>query len=589
MKKIIVFLCLILAGLISFAAPPPPAQSVFNVAVKAIDANTFSLTWQIKDGYFLYKDRIRLALAQNSNVNLAPIILPEAESKTDKQGKTQLIYAKTLTIMVSVLGTEPGESLLTAHYQGCSAEGFCYPPQFAEIKLTVDNQLALSDVVLESHDLPAPVTQELSEHDKITQLLFGTNNILIMLSFYGFGLLLAFTPCVLPMVPVLSGIIVGHGHAISTRKAFLLSLSYVVSMSISYAIVGAVVAMMGSNLQVMMQSPWVLTLFSLVFVLLALSMFNFYELRLPVAFQAKLASFSRSHSTGHYLGAALMGCLSTLILSPCVTAPLIGALSYIAQSGNVALGTGALFFLGLGMGTPLLLIGTSAGKILPKAGNWMNAVKAFFGVMLLAVAIYLLQRVLPTVLTMLLWASLLIFSSIFLGALTKAESHQQKFCQALGIMLFAYGLLILVGASLGYHDPFKPLAPLAKQHATTQTQSPLIKTLADAKQALNEAKGKPVMLDFYADWCTSCKVIASTTLKNKRIKKILHNVVVLTLDITANNRDSQDLLHYFHVVAPPTFLFFDTEGHELADLRLVGEVSTQHFYNKLELLVKING
>lgn len=569
-----------------FAMSPPPASEVFQVSVKRVDPNTFSVQWKIKKNFLLYKSSIHLKETTGSNAHLGDIRFPDAEKKTDRLGKTRLVYLNQLTLPVSILGEQAGESLLDLQYQGCADDGFCYPPQTAQIKLTIDTQLALSDVVVEAPP-SASSTITPTEHEKL-DLLFSTNNwVIIILSFFGFGLLLAFTPCVLPMVPVLSGIIVGHGKNLSTHKAFFLSLSYVLSMSVTYAVVGAVVALMGNNLQIAMQSPWALSIFSLIFVLLALSMFNFYELRLPVSFQSKLASITRSHSTGHYLGAAIMGCLSTLILSPCVTAPLIGALGYIAQSGNVLLGTLALFFLGFGMGTPLLLIGTSAGKLLPKTGHWMNVVKGFLGVMLLAVAIYLMDRILPAVLTMGLWASLLIFSAIYIGALNKAGTHQEKFRQGLGIILLVYGLLILVGASLGHKNPLKPLAPLGKCYAQTK-KSPIVvlKTINEVQEALTNAKGKPVMLDFYADWCASCKVIAATTLKNHQVKNALSNVVVLKVDLTANNAETRALLHFFDVVAPPTFLFFNAAGEEIKKLRLVGDVSATTFYTNIHSITE---
>ncbi len=383
------------------------------------------------------------------------------------------------------------------------------------------------------------------------------------------------------MIPVLSGIIVGHGSKLSTKKAFLLSLSYVLSMSITYSVIGAVIAFMGNNLQIAMQSPWAIGLFSVMFVLLALSMFNVYELRLPLSLQNKMANITRSQHGGHYLSAAIMGCLSILILSPCVTAPLIGVLGYIAHEGNIGLGILSLFFLGLGMGTPLLLIGTSAGKLLPRAGKWMNEVKAFFGVVLLAVAIYLLERLLPALLTMALWACLLIFSGIYLGALSRAKSRLEKFNQGAGFILIAYGLLILIGASQGHNNP---LHPLQSEHINEQMpQSSKVTTLTKTMQLLMDAakQGKPVVVDFYADWCASCKVISSTVLRDQQVEKALEPFILLTIDLSANDADSHELLNYFNVVAPPAFLFFDSTGKELPALRMMGEISSDELIDHL--------
>ena len=566
-------------------ANPPPAEAIFHLNVEQVDPNTFSLDWQIEAGYFLYKERISVREQADSNFNLGSLRLPKARKHFDRQGKMTLIYRNQVIVPVSILGQVAGEALLDVHYQGCSDDGFCYPPQTKQIKVAIDKNGALTQIVLEKNPLPmASQAKRESESDKLDALFRSNNWPLIIISFFGFGLLLSFTPCVLPMVPVLSGIIIGHGKTLSTRKAFFLSLSYVLSMSATYALVGAVVALMGSNLQILMQSPWTIGLFSLIFVSLSLSMFNFYELKLPVSWQAKLASVTRSQGGGHYLNAVLMGCLSTLILSPCVTAPLIGALSYIANTGNVALGSFALFFLGLGMGMPLLLIGASAGKLLPKAGHWMNAIKSFFGVLLLAVAIYLLQRILPAIVIMGLWACLLVLTGVYMGALSRTESSHEKFRQGFGILFLVYGLLVLIGASEGNRNPLQPLTPNYKADGIViNPESPMtvLKSLNDVEGAIRESKGKPIMLDFYADWCVSCKVMDATTLKDPKIQMTLSDFVVLKIDVTANNADSKALLRHFNVVAPPTFLFYDANGTELHKLRLVGDISTNTFYSHL--------
>jgi len=580
MKRYILLCLLCFSPFFAFSEPLP-AEAVFQVHAKSQDPNTFILNWTIKKGYFLYKKRIQLIKHDDSNFNLGTIQLPKALKKIDSQGRTELVYRKMLNIPVTILGTNPGEALLTVHYQGCSDEGFCYPPETKDIKLTIDTHLYLTDASIEVPATPKnDIKPRLINEDLKLRSLFANNSTwFIMLSFFGFGLLLAFTPCILPMIPVLSGIIIGHSHQLSTRKAFLLSFSYVLSMSITYSLIGAAIAFMGHNLQIIMQSTWVIALFGMLFIILALSMFNMFELRLPQALQNKIANMTRSRSGGHYVNAAIMGSLSILILSPCVTAPLIGALTYIANQGNVAIGMLALFFLSLGMGTPLLLIGTSAGKLLPKAGEWMNEVKAFFGVLLLAVAIYLLGRILPVMVTMGLWASLLIFSGMYLGALNRANTRLEHFNQGTGLILLIYGILILIGASQGHSDPLQPLKSTAHQStvSTSVSSTKTVTTLDDAMAALIHAahQGKPVMVDFYADWCASCKIMARTTLREPEIINALHNIDVLTIDLTANNRDSQTLLDHFNIIAPPTFLFFDAKGQELDDLRLVGEVSAQ--------------
>ena len=573
MIKNCLFLILVLFPLLGVTAPPPPAEDVFQLSAKQIDPNTLALDWTIKKGFFLYKNRIKLTEGPERNLHLGKIRFPMALQHKNTQGKIYKIYRENLTLAIAILGEQTGEALLEVHYQGCSDNGFCYPPQTQQLKLTIDKDLALTNVSFENtaNTTRAALTTP-NETDKLDRLFSDSSWPIIILSFFGFGLLLSFTPCILPMIPVLSGIIVGHGNHLSTRKAFFLSLSYVLSMSFTYAVIGAIIALMGSNLQIVMQSPWAVGIFSILFILLALSMFGFYQLQLPIAWQAKLAQVTRSQNGGHYLSSALMGSLSILILSPCVTAPLIGALGYIAQTGNVALGSLSLFFLSLGMGTPLLLIGTSAGKLLPRVGAWMNTVKSFFGIMLLAVAIYLMGRILPPTLIMGLWAGLLIFSGIYMGALTRSRTNHDKFCQGVGIILLGYGLLVLVGASLGKSNPLQPLAPINKADYHPD-QMIVVKTLGEARLALEDAKGGPVILDFYADWCASCKVIARTTLLNTRVRAALNDFTVLKVDLTPNNTETKAILNHFKVVAPPTFLFFDAEGHELDKLRLVGEIS----------------
>ena len=556
-------------------AEPLPASEVFQVHVKKVDPNTFVVNWDIKKGYFLYRKRIKLVLQPDSNVHLGTVRFPPTLTKKDKLGQLIPIYRNQLSVPVGILGEKPGETLLDLHYQGCADDGFCYPPTSKLIRLTIDNQLALEQINLEQR---SSANEEPSYENEMAQIFTHHNWGMILLIFFGLGLLLSFTPCVLPMVPVLSGIIVGHGKDITTRKAFFLSLSYVLSMSLTYAVVGAIVALLGANIQMNMQSPWAISLFSLIFIALALSMFGFYEFKLPLSWQAKIAGPTRSQRGGHYLGAAIMGCLSTLILSPCVTAPLIGVLTYIAQTQNVLLGTLTLFFLGLGMGTPLLLIGTSAGKWLPDAGSWMNAVKAFFGILLLGVAIYLMARIVPPGITMGLWATLLIFSGIYSGALTYSVSHQEKFWQGLGIILLSYGLLILVGMSMGATDPLLPLASAQTQNQNVKNDAYVQpQTLNQLEKAIKQARGKPIMLDFYADWCTSCKVMESTTFQDPQVKEVLSQFTVLKIDVTANNAEDKAIMSHFNVVAPPTFIFFNSKGEQLNALTQVGDLNSQEF------------
>ena len=373
MKKFysfLIFLCLPLLSLGN--EQPPPADQVFKLSAK-VAPKQLQLQWQIKDGYYLYRDRISLAITSSSQQKLGVYHLPDGLNKHHEFLGDFVAYEKELTLNIPLVNSLPATFIL--HYQGCAKSGFCYPPQTRLLNLQAKTA-TITD--------PDANTTEL---DQITQLLNSHDSFWILLGFLGFGLLLAFTPCVFPMLPILSGIIVGQGQQLTTRQAFLLSLTYVLAMAATYALAGIAAAYAGSYIQGAFQNPWVIGLFSGVFVLLALSLFGLYELQLPAALQQKLLKLSNQQPSGHYVGVAIMGTLSTLIVSPCVSAPLVGALGYIGQTGDAFLGGFALFCLGLGMGIPLLIVGTSAGKLLPKAGPWLEITKQLFGIALLAVAI----------------------------------------------------------------------------------------------------------------------------------------------------------------------------------------------------------
>lgn len=567
------FICLCLSSAI---AAPLPARDVFKVEIQKTGPDSMAIKWSIRDGYYLYKDRIRITETQDSLVHPGTLIFPEASQKKKIQGEVYAVYQKELDLQVPLVAVDSGESLLFLHYQGCSEAGFCYPPETRTIKVAADSKTGIQSLTLEADSLQAEKAADIKPLP-----LKDKNIVLMLLTFFGLGLLLAFTPCILPMVPVLSGIIVGHSKTLTTAKSFFLSLSYVLSMAFTYALMGMLVASIGANLQIMMQTPWVIVVFSALFVLLSLSMFGFYDLKLPVAFQQKLGQITRSQSKGHYLSAAIMGCLSTLILSPCVTAPLIGVLSFIADTGKILTGGLALFFLGLGMGTPLLLIGLSAGKLLPKAGAWMNGVKDFFGVLLLAVAVYLMGRLLPDAITMILWAGLLVTSGIFTGALLPSRTKSEKFRQALGLILIGFGSLILIGGSAGSDNPLIPLAVFTVKNSASGISTGKVKTLKDIQTAL-ATSDKPVILDFYADWCHSCKVMEKTTLQDLRVRNLLKNYRLLKVDITDNNREDKEIMKKYQVIAPPTFLFFNAKGEWLSQKTFTGEISAEDFIKQLK-------
>ncbi len=427
----------------------------------------------------------------------------------------------------------------------------------------------------------------MSEQDQIAARLANAGIFGAIAIFFGLGLLLAFTPCVFPMIPILSGIIAGQGDSITTRKAFMLSLAYVLAMALTYAVVGVIAGLFGANLQATFQNPWVLTVFAAMFVALAMSMFGFYDLQLPSSVQTKLTEISNKQEGGTLVGAAIMGALSALIVGPCVAPPLMGALIFIGQTGDAVLGFFALLGLGLGMGAPLLAIGTSAGKLLPRAGAWMDAVKAVFGVLLLAVAILLVERVLPAAVAMLLWGLLLISSGVYLGALTTLDadvSGWRKLWKALGVTVLVYGILMLVGVAAGGKDTIQPLRGLVPAGggagAAAHAEFKRIKTVADLEREVAAAAvvGKPVMLDFYADWCVSCKEMERYTFPEPQVVSAMERFVLLQADVTANDAEDKALMQErFGLPGPPAMLFFDADGNELRGYRLVGFVPADEF------------
>ncbi|RMD70192.1 MAG: protein-disulfide reductase DsbD, partial [Gammaproteobacteria bacterium] len=409
----------------------PDQAFVFSAEVKGPDV--IVARWDIAEGYYLYKKRLRFELKEGKGVRIARVDLPPGEVKEDEfLGRTE-VYHKALEARIH-LARETQDALpitLEVTYQGCAEAGLCYPPQKKAVSLVLPAGAALEEA--------PPV----AEQDRIARYLRSGSTWLILTSFFIFGLLLAFTPCVFPMIPILSSIIVGQGKDITTGRAFILSLVYVLAMAVTYTLAGVIAGYFGQNLQAAFQNPWVIGAFSLIFVLLALSMFGFYELQLPSSLQSRLSEISGRQKGGTLIGVAIMGFLSALIVGPCVAPPLAGALIYIGQTGDAVLGGMALFALSLGMGAPLLIVGTSAGKLLPKAGPWMDAVKAVFGVLLLAVAIWLLERILPAPLTMLAWATLFITSAVYMGALegVSGRSGWYRLWKGLGLVLLFYGFL----------------------------------------------------------------------------------------------------------------------------------------------------
>ncbi|HEY6984544.1 MAG TPA: protein-disulfide reductase DsbD, partial [Rhodanobacteraceae bacterium] len=503
---------------------------------------------------------------------------------------------------------------LYAEYQGCQDNGICYPVMSKKVKVEVPaataEELAAAKASLvptaaanRGLTSPAPASAAYpasgrgesaaanasgqSEEQALAANL-STNRWLALLSFFGFGLLLAFTPCVFPMIPILSGIIAGSGENISTRRAFVLSVVYVLATCAVFTLAGVVAGLAGANLQAAFQKPWILWSFAILFVVLALSMFGFYELQLPTRWQTKIADISNQQRGGSLIGVAIMGLLSALIVGPCVAPPLAAAVLYISQTHDPVFGGLALFVLSLGMGAPLVVFGTAAGKFLPRAGAWMDAVKAVFGVLFLGLAIWMLARVVDAFWIMLMTGALAIASAVYLGALERlpdGASGWRRLWKALGIVLLVAGAAEIVGAAAGGRDVTQPLAGIVASGGKGSENALAfrpIKSVADLDREVAAAKqaGKPVMLDFYADWCVSCKEMEKFTFSRADVQQALSSFVLLKADVTANDDTDQALLKRFALFGPPATIFF-SGGSEARALRLIGFEKAEDFIARI--------
>ena len=546
-------------------------EEAFNVtATHSNQGVMISIT--LGEKIYLYDDKISLELTKPKTLDMTQWVeRPKAEYFHDT-----LTQRKSFELFVpqSLLENEvkKGSFTLSFSYQGCSEMGICYQPITKEFTFKLKGGSATP----------------LSEQDSIAQSFMSGNGALVLLSFFGFGLLLSLTPCVFPMIPILSSIIVSQPSvSMNAKKGFWLSLIYVLAMSLAYTIAGVLAALFGANLQASMQNPWIIGVFSAIFVLLALSMFGFYELKMPSFIQNRINKKTGEAQAQGVFGIAVMGFLSALIVGPCVAAPLAGALIYIGQSGDALLGGSALFVMSLGMGVPLLLIGTTAGRYMPRPGMWMQNITAFFGVMLLGVAIWMLSRIIPSFVSMSLWAVLIISSSIYFGALESFSEQTkgwQKVFKSILFMALVYGVALLVGFLSGATNPLAPFEKFtAKEGVSVSTSSTLftkIKTIEELNLALKNAQ-KPVMLDFYADWCVNCVEFEQFTFSDPRVKAKLEKFTLLKADVTKNSDDDKALQKAFTIYGPPAILFFK-EGKEVSELRLAGFKNADEFLAHLE-------
>lgn len=594
LPRFIAFLFATLLGLLALGAhaadEPLPAEEAFRASARLIDNQQVEIRFQVADGYYLYRHRFKFAA---DGISFGEPALPPGKPKKDDAFGEVEIYRGELVLTLPITAGQPPFTLqLTS--QGCADIGICYPPQQHALQVSagggglLDRALGRSAApVAQSTAAAAPAGDEHDESGRIARLLAGGSTLATLASFFGFGLLLAFTPCVFPMIPILSGIIVGHGHAISKGRALGLSLLYVLGMAVTYAAAGVAAGLSGTLLAAALQNPWVLGGFALVFVALALSMFGFYELQLPTALQSRLSDSANHQQGGSPAGVVAMGALSALIVGPCVAAPLAGALLYIARSGDAVLGGAALFAMALGMGAPLVIVGVLARSALPKPGPWMEGVRRAFGVMLLAVAVWLVSPVLPSIVPMLAWAGLLIFSAIYLHALDPLPSHAagwQRFWKGVGVLALLAGAALFVGALAGSRDPLQPLAILRAQAAQAPeagTKFQRVGSVEALDQALKTAT-RPVMLDFYADWCISCKEMERFTFADPAVAQRLAGFQLLQADVTANSDADKALLKRFGLFGPPGIIFFDSAGQERQGLRVVGFQPAEAFGRVLD-------
>ena len=564
----------------------------------ALEGNRFVARWEIAEGHYLYQDKM-IIVPSSDSIETLPLQLAPGDEKQDPIfNKLLYVYHDSAEVALPIANTNGAKNaVFKVKYQGCSEiSGICYPPQTREISVRLPEIVGAATAEEADTSTSSPATDDLvSEQDRIANTLKQDNTWITLLAFFGAGLLLALTPCVFPMIPILMGIIVGQGENQTVRSTFVLSLVYVLAMALTYTVVGILVGISGASIQAWFQNPWIISAFVAVFIALSFSMFGFYELQMPASVQGKITQISNSQQGGTLFGVAIMGFLSALIVGPCVTAPLVGALIYIAETGDAVLGGLALFSLSMGMGTPLLAIGASAGKILPKAGPWMDAVKAVFGVMLLGLGIWMLERVAPAAFTMALWAALFIVSAVYMGAidsLPEGASGWRKLWKGTGLLLLVYGIVLIIGLASGSRDIFHPLKGISVSgNSIEQTQHLAfrqIKGVDGLNEALADARaqGKTVMLDFYADWCVSCKEMETLTFTDPGVQQALANTVLLQADVTPNDEQDVELYRHFGIIGPPSIMFFDKNGKERKNYRVVGFVPADKFSAHIKQALK---
>ncbi len=580
-----------LGGLVSDGSNEfPPPDEVFFPDVFPVDGNTVEIGIRIEPGFYVYKHRIS-AKSLSPDAQAGQLELPKGKVKHDEFfGESEVYYGEVIGRLAIARATpEAMELELEVGYQGCADGGLCYLPQTRVMKVSLPEAGVVSDLSTAEPSSGGTPAAPVSEQNRIAEIISGSPLWFVVAAMFGFGLLLAFTPCVLPMIPILTAIVAGEGDDVTPARGFGLAFSYVMGMAIVYTAAGVVAVAAGAQVQAAFNQPWVLSLFAALFVVLAIAMFGVFDLQMPSSVQGRLAAISSSQKSGTVIGAFVMGALSSLIVTACVAPALVAALAVMSQSGDYFRGGVALFAMSLGMGAPLLLVGAAQGKFLPKAGAWMVAVKGAFGFMMLGLAIWMLSRFLPAVLIMTMWAVLIFMVGVFMGGLTTLTAEStvpQKLGKGFGGLAIIYGILLVIGAATGGTNPLQPLASVnlggsGGQAIASHDELPFqrVKTVADLDREIATAsnQGKTVMLDFYADWCVSCKEMEAFTFTDTQVQAALSNTVWLQADVTANDAEDKALLERFGVFGPPTIIFFGSDGQQRHGYEVVGYMKAETF------------
>jgi len=554
-----------------------PVDQVFHVTATAAGPNEIRLDWTIRDGYYLYRSRLKVA--GTGAASLGTLQLPKGQIKMDPYFGREEIYRREVTAVVPVQRSSTGgvgDVSLNVTYQGCADAGLCYPPTTKT--LTVGLPPA-SPAPPAAGGPSAGISGSVQAPQQGYADIARSGNLLVMIAwFYGAGLLLAFTGCVYPTIPILSGIIVGQGSKATTGRAFVLSLAYVLGMALTYTIAGTAFAALGGRApQAAFQSPWIVASFAALFVAMALSMLGLFTVQMPAALQTRIANLSNRQTAGTIGGVAIMGALSALLVTTCVGPALVAALAVISQTGEIARGAAALFAMSIGVGTPLLIIGTSAGRLLPKAGAWMETIKRLFGAVMLGVAVWMLGRVLPSRLSLALWAIPVATAAVVLLMANPGATRPRWPLRFGGLAAGLYGLMLVTGAALGGTNPLSPIPAWAGTRPSLPFRAIRSVSELDRQVAQASQQGRPVMVDFYADWCTSCKEMEDTTFLDPTVRQALSGMVLLRADVTADDTDDKALLKRFGIFGPPTIAFFGRDGQERPRYRVVGYMDGAEF------------